>query len=65
MDLVNVLRFDFTTAAVSKGESMYISEILFAKDMDTALKVMGIKSNTKLEKKWDKETEKYIKSFCP
>jgi len=63
VDLVNVLRFDFTTAAVSKGESMYISEILFAKDMDTALKVMGIKSNTKLEKKWDKETEKYIKKL--
>lgn len=62
-DLVNTLRFDFTTAAVSKGESMYISEILFAKNMDTALKVMGIKPNTELDKKLDKETEKYVRTL--
>lgn len=60
---LNVLRFDFATAAVSKGETMYISEIMFAKDMEIACQVMGLDISTELENTLDEETEKFIKKL--
>ncbi len=62
-DSINVLRFDFATAAVSKGETMYISEIMFAKDMDIACQVMGLDISTELENILDAKTEEYIKKL--
>lgn len=61
--IANTLRLDFTSSAVSKGESIYISEIMFAKNLDIACKVMGIDPSTKIDSKLDKETEKYIKKL--
>lgn len=60
---VNGFRFDFLTSSAAKGESVYISSIIFAKNYDEVKKLVSSSSQSNaLTEKQQQEAEKLLNS---